>query len=219
MDLEIKRQIMEVPDLRHRVRQLRWFKTSFRQHARLLAQHHGLAITIDETRLTEAFLNWAERFSRDRNYARLDRRDFVTFAAGLLLRELLALHPIQARLVEHASAPLVHDDIDQKIVHEWPEGFVATNYCLCVLSAVLEQEGMALTMPALASDLRTWWSYRENVDEDPARAIAFLDLFTGAEPNWYMPDSVASRAAVKRALAADILPSGDTPSPSRQYLY
>lgn len=213
MDLEIKRQIMEVPDLRHRVRQLRWFKASFRQHARLLAQHHGLEVTIDETRLTEAFLNWAERFSRDRDYARLDRRDFVTFTAGLLLRELLALHPLTAGPVGTGSAPAVRNDIDWAIVHEWPEGFIATNYCLCVLAAVLEQEGMALTLPDLASDLRTWWSYRENVDEDPARAIAFLDLFTGAEPNWYMPDSVASRAAVKRALAANVLPTAEAHAP------
>ena len=209
MDLEIKRQIMEVPDLRHRVRQLRWFKTSFRQHARLIAQHHGLSVTVDEMRLTEAFLNWAERFSRDRGYARLDRRDFVTFTAGLLLRELLALQPVTARPAAGEATPAIRNDADWAIVHEWPEGFIATNYCLCVLAAVLEQEGMALTVPDLASDLRTWWSYRENVDEDPTRAIAFLDLFTGTEPNWYMPDSVASRAAVKRALAAQVLPRAE----------
>ena len=207
MDLEIKRQIMEVPDLRHRVRQLRWFKTSFRQHARLLSQHHRLAVTIDETRLTEAFLNWAERFSQDRSFAHLDQRDFATFMAGLLLRELLTIRPLQAHPISGDMAPVLRDDIDREIVHDWPEGFIVTNYCLCVLSAVLEQDGMAFTLPALASDLRIWWSYRENIDEDPARAIAFLDLFTGAEPNWYMPDSVASRVAIKRALAAKVLPT------------
>ena len=59
---------------------------------------------------------------------------------------------------------------------------------------------------ALADDLRTWWSYRENVGEDPALAIAFLDMFIGSEPNWVMPDSAASRSAMKRAQAAKILP-------------
>lgn len=206
MDLEIKHQVMEVPDVRHRVRQLRWFKTSFRQHAKLLAQHYGLSVTVDDTRLTEAFLNWAERFSLDRSYADLDRRDFVVFTAGLLLRELLQLHPLSISPVSAERSPAVRNDVDWKIVHEWPEGFMATNYCLCVLSAVLEQEGMALTLPDLANDLRTWWSYRENVVEDPARAIAFLDLFIGNEPNWFMPDSVASRAAIKRAVAANVLP-------------
>ena len=206
MDLEITRQIMEVPDVRHRIRQLRWFKTSFRQHARLVAQHHGLSVTIDETRLTEAFLNWAERFSQDRGYASLDRRDFVTFTAGLLLRELLTAHAVAAKPIAAAAVPVPRNDADWTIVHDWPEGFIATNYCLCVLAAVLEQEGMPLTLPDLASDLRTWWSYRENVGQDPARAIAFLDLFTGTEPNWYMPDSVASRAAIKRALEAKVVP-------------
>ena len=206
MDLEIKHQVMEVPDVRHRVRQLRWFKTSFRQHARLLGQHYGLTVAIDDPRLTEAFLNWAERFSADRSYAELDRRDFVVFTAGLLLRELLQLHPITVTSVAGERAPTVRNDVDWKIVHDWPEGFIATNYCLCVLSAVLEQDGMALTLPDLANDLRTWWSYRENVGEDPARALAFLALFTGNAPHRFKPDSVGSRAAVKRALTAKVMP-------------
>jgi hypothetical protein len=207
MDLEIKRRIAEVPDLRHRVRQLRWFKTSFRQHARLIAQHYGLAVTVDETRLTGAFLNWAERFATDRDYARLDRRDFVTFMAGLLLRELLTQHPVEATTASSGQLPTLQNDRDATIVRTWPEGFIATNYCLCVLAAVLEQEGMDLTLSDVANDLRTWWSYRENIGEDPDRAIAFLDLFAGAEPNWYMPDSVSGRAAIKRALDAKVVPA------------
>ncbi len=210
MDLEIKRQIADVPDLRHRVRQLRWFKTSFRQHARLVAQHHGLTVAVDERRLTEAFLNWAERFSLDRRYAPLDRRDFVTFTAGLLLRELLVRHLLKATLVAAKQSPAIRNDVDWTIIHDWPEGFIATHYCLCVLSAVLEQDGMSLTLPDLTNDLRTWWSYRENVGEDPSCAIAFLDLFAGAEPNWYMPDSVVSRAAIKQALKAGAILSAGT---------
>ena len=216
MDLELKHQVMEVPDVRRRVRQLRWFKASFRQHAKLLGQHYGLAVGIDETRLTEAFLNWAERFSLDRRYADLDRRDFVVFTAGLLLRELFRLHPLKAEPLAEAGVPAARNDVDWKLVHDWPEGFIATNYCLCMLSAVLEQEGMSLTLPDLANDLRTWWSFRENVEEDPSQAIAFLDLFAGNEPNWFMPDSVASRAAIKRASAADLLPSASTMRPILQ---
>ncbi|MCW6508105.1 hypothetical protein [Lichenifustis flavocetrariae] len=210
MDLEITRHVMEVPDLRHRVRQLRWFKTSFRQHARLVGQHYGLAVRVDETRLTEAFLNWAERFSADKDYARLDRRDFVTFTGGLLLRELLQLHPVEVEASTATGMPTLQQTPNWAIVHDWPEGFISTNYCLSILAAVLEQEGMPLTIPALANDLRTWWSYRENVGEDPSRAIAFLDLFTGTEPNWYMPDSVASRTAIKRALQAKVVPDSVT---------
>ncbi len=210
MDLVTERTVKDVPDLRHRVRQLRWFKASFRQHTQVLARRYRLSIRIDDVRLTEAFLNWAERFQVERDYAKLDRRDFVTFTAGLLLRELLRSHPVGA-----AAFPAAESATEQgvtpsnetwPIAQAWPEGFICTNYCICILAAVLEQEGMTMTLPALADDLRTWLSYRENVGEDPSRAIAFLDLMTGTEPNWFMPDSVASRSAMKRATAARLLP-------------
>lgn len=206
MDLVSEGQVADVPDLRHRVRQLRWFKTSFRRHAELLGQLYAFSIRIDDARLTEAFLNWAERFSAEKSYAALDRRDFAFFNAGLLLRELLAVHPIEVRpLPDDSTVPSARTE-SWPIAHAWPEGFVCTNYCLNILAAVLEQEGMPLTLPAVADDLRTWWSYKENVAEDPAKAIAFLDLLTGNEPNWFMPESVTGRSAMKRAIAAQIVP-------------
>ena len=206
MDLVSERQVAAMPDLRHRIRQLRWFKTSFRRHAELLGQRYAFAIKIDDAGLTEAFLNWAERFSAEKGYAALDRRDFVTFNAGLLLRELLKSHSVEVEaLAEDQTLPAARTE-SWPIAHAWPEGFICTNYCLCILAAVLDQEGTPLTLPALADDLRTWWSYRENVAEDPAQAIAFLDLLTGNEPNWFMPDSVTGRTAMRRAIAAQILP-------------
>ena len=57
MDLGMTSEVRAVPDVRHRVRQLRWFKTSFRHDARLISQRYGLEFTIDDRRLTEAFLN------------------------------------------------------------------------------------------------------------------------------------------------------------------
>ena len=205
MDLVRGTVIGGEPDVRHRIRQLRWFKTSFRHDARLIAQRYGLSVAIDDRKITEAFLNWAEVFERQKGYAKLDRRDFAIFAAGLLLRELLRAHPVQTEPGPEARDALA--DASAPIARDWPEGFIYTNYCLCVVGAVLEQEGMPLTLPTLADDLRTWWSYRENVAEDPSRAIAFLDLFTGNEPNWWMPDSVLSRAAMKKAVAAQVLPT------------
>ena len=204
MDLVKGSAIGEEPDVRHRIRQLRWFKTSFRHDARLIAHRYGLSVSIDDRTLTEAFLNWAEAFARQKQYASLDRRDFAIFAAGLLLRELLLAHPMTAAPVRELkeNAP----DSSAPIAREWPEGFIYTNYCLCVVGAVLEQDGMRLTLPALADDLRTWWSYRENVAENASQAIAFLDLFTGNEPNWWLPDSVLSRAAMKKAVAARVMP-------------
>ena len=205
MDLALKREIGQVPDLRHRIRQLRWFKASFRHDAKLISDRYGIELAVDDRKLTEAFLNWAEVFAAQKAYAAINRRDFVFYAAGLLLRELLRARPVTT-MERAGTAQLLPADQMSSIAHSWPEGFLYTNYCLCVLGAVLEQEGQPLDLAGLADDLRTWLSYRENAREDPSTAIAFLDLFTGNEPNWWMPDSVLSRAAMKRAVAARIMP-------------
>ncbi len=212
MDLELLNQAEDVTDIRHRVRQLRWFKTTFKQHARLIAGRYGASFEIDDGRLTEAFLNWAEAFSKDLGYSDLDRRDFITFAAGLLVRELLRSAPATATVIE-GEAPLP-GDATGSIARSWPEGFLYTNYCLCVLHIVLEQEGVRLTLPTLADDLRTWWSYRENVGDDASLAIPFFDLLTGNEPNWYFPASVISRKAVRRAIQRRIVPKALASEPA-----
>ncbi len=203
MDLELLKQAEDVADIRHRVRQLRWFKTTFKQHARLIAGRYGVPYEIDDGRLTEAYLNWAEAFSQNLAYSDLDRRDFITFAAGLLVRELLRSAPAAAAA---GREPPQTTDATESIARSWPEGFLYTNYCLCVLHLVLEQEGVRLTLPTLADDLRTWWSYRENVGDDASLAIPFFDLLIGNEPNWYFPASVVSRRAVRRAIERSIVP-------------
>lgn len=209
MDLGMTSEITAVPDLRHRVRQLRWFKTSFRHDASLISDRYGFDFAIDDGRLTEAFLNWAEAFSATKDFARLDRRDFVTFAAGLLLRELIRTRPVTVTVRANAPGTTALAPDNWRIAQAWPDGFLYTNYCLCILAAVLEQEGAPLTLPALVDDLRTWMSYRENAGEDPSLAVAFLDLFTGGEPNWYVPDAVLSRTAMQRAVRAGVVPHQD----------
>ncbi len=206
MDLELLDQAEGITDIRHRVRQMRWFKTTFKQHARLIGQRYGLAFEIDDAKLTEAYLNWTEVFSENVGFSTLDRRDFITFAAGLLVRELLRGKPALAVDSAAADAPGVVQDSTLRIARAWPEGFLYTNYCLCVVHIVLEQEGMTLTLPTLADDLRVWWSYRENAGEDASLAVPFLDMLIGNEPNWYFPASVVSRKAVKLALARRVAP-------------
>jgi hypothetical protein len=196
MQLDLRRELKAVPDLRHRVRHLRWFKSSFRRDAELVASQHGVALHVDERKLTAAFLSWIEAFNRQKSYAALDRRDFSLFAAGLLLREFMKARPGSVR--GGARPP----DLDAKdsIVDFWPEGFLYTSYCVSVLAAVMEQEfGETLNLVAAAGDLRSWWSYRENVSENPSLAIAFLDRFVGEEPNWRLPDAPEGRAAMRRA--------------------
>jgi hypothetical protein len=196
MELDLEEELTTTPDLRHRVRHLNWFRRSFRRDAASLAEQRGIAIEIDERRLAETFLNWIETFNRQKPYAALDRRDFSLFAAGLLLREFVKMRPLIAITVGKASGQIELSSI----IDFWPEGFLYTNYCLNVLGAVMQQEfGETLSLADAASDLRSWWSYRENVRENPSLAIAFLDQFVGGEPNWHAPDAPENRAAMRRA--------------------
>ncbi len=189
MDLGLKRDLATVADLRHRVRRLGWFRQSFRQAATLVGRDQGLTFAIDDRALTDAFLGWIEAFSAHKAAAADDRRDFALFAAGLLLKELIRAAPAKATpsasgAPREAEAPAAF----------WPEGFLYTQYCLSGLAAVMEQDfGEDLALAAAADDLRTWWSFRENAGECPALAIAFLDHFVGAEPNWRLPEDARAR--------------------------
>lgn len=203
MDLPFKDELALMPDLGHRLRQLRWFRATFRSSAKVVSDTFGVRYDIDETKLTRAFLDWIEIMEAQKRFAEIDRADFIVFAAGLVLRELIRQAPAKeisglAQLVEtEANARTM------EIVRFWPEGFLYTNYCVSAISAVYEQEfGSAPSIDKCADDLRTWWSYRENVTEMPAYAVAFLDRFLGAEPNWITPDHAQSRQAMQRALGA-----------------
>lgn len=202
MDLAFKNELKLMPDLRHRLRRLRWFRATFRASARAVGERYGLAFEIDEARLTRAFLDWVELVEPQKGFARLDRADFIIFAAGLVLRELVRQNPARAVVGQGVPPAAGHGDAMDEIVRFWPEGFLYTNYCVSAIAAIHEQEfGRAPALDACADDLRTWWSYRENATEMPAYAVAFLDRFLGAEPNWVLPDSARSRAAMRRALA------------------
>ena len=202
MDMRFKDELASVPDLRHRLRRLRWFRATFRNSARVVSEAYGLRFEIDETKLTRAFLDWIEIMESQKLFAKLDRADFIVFAGGLVLRELIRQEP--ARVASGnlpANSALAGEAIE--IVRFWPEGFLYTNYCVSAIAAVYEQEfGHAPAIDKCADDLRTWWSYRENVAEMPGYAVAFLDRFLGAEPNWIAPDHAQSRQAMQKALEA-----------------
>ncbi|UDL87227.1 hypothetical protein LGH82_18705 [Mesorhizobium sp. PAMC28654] len=203
MDLPFKDELALMPDLGHRLRQLRWFRATFRSSAKVVSDTFGVRYDIDETKLTRAFLDWIEIMEAQKCYAEIDRADFIVFAAGLVLRELIRQAP--AREISGLTE-LIETKANSRtleIVRFWPEGFLYTNYCVSAISAVYQQEfGSAPSIDKCADDLRTWWSYRENVTEMPAYAVAFLDRFLGAEPNWITPDHAQSRQAMQRALGA-----------------
>jgi len=197
MDLLFKTELSRVPDLKHRLRQLRWFRMTFRSSVRAVEARYGMRFTIDDTRLASIFFDWVEAVNADKGFARVDRRDFIVYAAGVALRELISQQPLQQAAASGGNVALEVPEI----VRFWPEGFVYTNYCVNVIAAMFEQEfGEAPTIDASADDLRTWWSYKENAREMPGYAIAYLDRFLGAEPNWIAPDMASARNAIRRAL-------------------
>ncbi|WP_421915293.1 hypothetical protein [Mesorhizobium sp.] len=203
MDLPFKDELALMPDLGHRLRQLRWFRATFRSSAKVVSDTFGVRYEIDETKLTRAFLDWIEIMEAQKRFAEIDRADFIVFAAGLVLRELIRQAPAKeiSGLTELTETEANAKTLE--IVRFWPEGFLYTNYCVSAISAVYQQEfGSAPSIDKCADDLRTWWSYRENVMEMPAYAVAFLDRFLGAEPNWITPDHAQSRQAMQRALGS-----------------
>jgi hypothetical protein len=201
MDIRFKDELASMPDLRHRLRRLRWFRATFRASARAVTKAYGVRFTIDDARLTRAFLDWIEMAEAQKKFSAINRADFIVFAAGLALRELIRQDPAKA-------AGEIKDDPASggrtaEIVRFWPEGFLYTNYCVSAVAAIHEQEfGTTPAIDKCADDLRTWWSYRENVAEMPDYAVAFLDRFLGSEPNWIAPGHVPSRRAMQHVLGA-----------------
>lgn len=201
MDLRFKDELALMPDLRHRLRRLRWFAATFRASAKAVEATYGLRFEIDETRLTRAFLDWIEIVETRKQFAQVDRADFIVFTAGLVLRELIRQDPAKSVAGDRRRDMPVTSEKTMNIARFWPEGFLYTNYCVSAVAAIHEQEfGKAPTIDKCADDLRTWWSYRENVAEMPGYAVAFLDRFLGGEPNWIAPDDASSRHAMRQAL-------------------
>ncbi|MGB6118968.1 MAG: hypothetical protein WBF87_12180 [Mesorhizobium sp.] len=200
MDLTFKNELSLVPDLHHRLRHLRWFRMTFRNSVRAVTERYGIAFDVDDERLAAIFFDWVETVNDRKVYAGVDRRDFIIYASGLALTELIRHNPVRAR--QSSSHPDAIEPAVPDVVRFWPEGFVYTNFCVCAISAMFEQEfGEAPELSASADDLRTWWSYRENVTEMPSYAVAYLDSFLGAEPTWVAPDQPEMRKAMRAALA------------------
>jgi len=204
MDLSLSTELAAVPALRHRVRSLRCFRSSFNRGAGLVAGHLGMAVEVDQVRLTSAFLNWADKFAEQKAFAGQDRQDFSIFSCGLLLAKLIQEAPIGMAGQPHGlqSQTVMPQTLTQEaldVARFWPEGFVLTSYCASVLDVILRQDfGTGIAFAPAATDMRIWHSFRENAREDPSLAIGFFDLFLGREPAWEQPEAAFARPAIKR---------------------
>ena len=115
MHLPILPELTRERDIRHRVRELRFFEASFRRNLALRLENTGITSRTDRTKLHAAFLAWVDNFHVTREIAETDRRDFVCYAAGRMLAELFRHAPL--------SLSNVSDTGDADLV-AWPEGSI-----------------------------------------------------------------------------------------------
>ena len=184
----LKDEIAAVPDLYHEARRFRTILKSFERNLDLLFRDSPLAAHVDHAALATAFANWRQRFDATKHLADINRQDFVIYAAGLMLKELLAAHPLSTAPREGAAAKL-EGELAKHPLGSWPEGYAYTSFCLSVAGAILHDMGLSEPEASPQSnDPRFWASFKENVTENPAAAVAFFDLVCGNPPNWDAPD-------------------------------
>lgn len=173
--------------LRVAVRQLHWLKAAFHAHAGFCGGTIGCKFIVDDLKLAEAFVRWLTSVERQKPKKKVERRDFFEFAPSLVLREFVRDMPVKA-----ACPPA---DVDPKSPAAfWPEGYMATTFCLTVYAATMDQEyDIEVSVNQMVDDLRSWWSFRENANEDTNYAAAFFQMLLGNEPNWCLPGDFSAR--------------------------
>jgi hypothetical protein len=170
-----------IQPLRKSAQRLRWFVEVFEEQVKTTEVETGNRFKVDRAALAEVFTEWLADFKAQKPTADADKPAYVGFAAGLMLRTLVRRTPVAL-----VSRP---DGADQSNpAYFWPEGYLYVAFCLNVRGLVLEADFHSEQHPnAALTEPRTWWSFRENVQDDPSLAIAFLDLFAGDQPEWTLP--------------------------------
>lgn len=173
--------------LRVAARRLRWFREALHRYLDHVGAEIGCAFQVDDSKVAAAFVAWIRAVEAQRPADPEARREYFEFAAGLMLRELLRDVPVRAAAVPGRVDP-------GSAAAFWPEGYACTTFCLTVAQAALAQEFQdpGAVAPEI-DDLRHWWSFRENVQEDPAVSVAFLDMLMGHEPDWLTPGLFSAR--------------------------
>lgn len=161
---------------------LRWFVDAFQEQVNRTSRETGNVFALDEASIGQVFAEWLKSFNAQKPADSRDNPAYVGFAAGLMLRTLVRLNPV------HLVSRPEHAD-DSNPAYFWPEGYLYVAFCLNVRGLVLATDFDREQRPGdQLYDTRNWWSFKENVTEDPQLAIAFLDFFAGDEPEWVMPE-------------------------------
>jgi hypothetical protein len=193
----LKTEVGSVPDLAHEARRFRTVLKSFERNLELLFKGTNIAATVDHAALATAFANWRQKFDQTKYLADVNRHDFVIFAAGLMLKELVEAKPLKAAQRELKPNEVARVVPDHELAR-WPEGYAYTSFCLAVAAAILREMGEdEPNTDHAAADPKFWDSFRENVAESPATAVAFFDMVCGTKPNWEAPDVPWLRSALR----------------------
>jgi hypothetical protein len=203
MKTPLTNAVNQINDLAHEARRFRTVLSTFERNLELVFQNTALTAQVDHAALATAFSNWRQRFDETKYLADTNRHDFVIFAAGLMLKELVAAAPIKTVARATSDAALVTTD---HRLARWPEGYAYTSFCLSVASAILREMGESEPEDSGPSDDPAFWdTFKENTASSPESAIAFFDMVCGQEPNWDAPDVPWMRKALKskRALLND----------------
>ena len=197
MKTPLKTDAAKIDDLAHAARRFRTVLQMFETNLDLLFKNSSLSTVIDHAALATAFSNWRQRFDQTKYLADTNRHDFVIYAAGLMLKELVVAAPLKTRPRRPSEGAVTAVSTDQ-LLTRWPEGYAYTSFCLSVAGAILREMGETEPEPGGPSDDPAFWdSFKENTLESPASAIAFFDLVCGQEPNWDAPDVPWMRKALK----------------------
>lgn len=194
----LKTEVLKVDDLSHEARRFRTILWSFERNLELLFKDTGLVARIDHEALANAFSRWRQEFDKTKHLADINRHDFVIYAAGLMLKELIAAAPLKAAGENGDPLPALPAHVDHRL-KRWPEGYAYTSFCLSVAAAILKEMGDEEPVPAKSADETAFWdSFREHAAESPATAIAFFDLVCGNDPNWEAPEVPWLRSAFRQ---------------------
>ncbi len=169
---------------RKSVRQLRWFESSFRAHLAATLAQTGVQYEISDRRLVDTFLAWHRAFDSQKPASRMVRRDYVSFAAGMMFHELLGKRPVS---VQPGMAQ--NDPANPALFR--PEQYLYASYCHLIRQAILGQDFWLDTRrPDRLDDPAIWLEYSDSIAQDRAAAIAFLDLFANEQRAWSLPKMI-----------------------------